>query len=45
MDADWVDRHGLVYSISGDGVDGYTPGDRYWKIDPSTGELVQLRVS
>lgn len=44
-DKDWQDKHGLLYTLSGDGVDGFSPADAYFSIDSLTGELIQQRVS
>ncbi|XP_037782795.1 putative neural-cadherin 2 [Penaeus monodon] len=42
-DVDAVDKGGLLYSISGDGVDGVSPGEAYFSIKPETGDLFQMR--
>ncbi|CAL4064459.1 unnamed protein product, partial [Meganyctiphanes norvegica] len=42
-DPDLVDVGGLVYSISGDGVDGLHYRDHHFAIDPRTGEIRLLR--
>lgn len=44
-DKDWQDKRGLLYTLSGDGVDGFAPADAYFSIDALTGELIQQRVS
>ncbi|XP_066957970.1 putative neural-cadherin 2 isoform X2 [Macrobrachium rosenbergii] len=43
-DDDIVDQGRLVYSVGGDGVDGYGARDAYFTINPHTGELIQLRA-
>ncbi|XP_069945504.1 putative neural-cadherin 2 isoform X2 [Cherax quadricarinatus] len=43
-DKDAGDQHGLLYTLRGDGVDGYTPADAFFTINPRTGELIQLRA-
>ncbi|XP_069159473.1 uncharacterized protein [Procambarus clarkii] len=43
-DKDAQDKRGLLYTLRGDGVDGYTPADAFFAINPRTGELIQLRA-
>ncbi|XP_071513325.1 putative neural-cadherin 2 [Panulirus ornatus] len=43
-DLDALDKEGLVYSVGGDGVEGLSPGDAFFTINPHTGELLQLRA-
>ena len=43
-DLDEIDENGLLYTISGDGVDDLPLEDRYFGINSVTGELIQLRV-
>ncbi|XP_068245433.1 putative neural-cadherin 2 [Palaemon carinicauda] len=43
-DDDIVDQGRLIYSVGGDGVDGYGARDAYFTINPHTGELIQLRA-
>ncbi|KAK4291356.1 hypothetical protein Pmani_035807 [Petrolisthes manimaculis] len=43
-DRDRQDQLGLHYTLSGDGVDGYSPEDAYFTINPRTGELIQQRA-
>nr|XP_045604889.1 putative neural-cadherin 2 [Procambarus clarkii] len=43
-DRDRGDRYGLRYSLRGDGVDGLTPNNAFFTINPLTGELLQLRA-
>jgi len=44
-DVDWIDREGLLYTLTGDGVDGLSPEDAYFSVNPQNGELTQIRVS
>ncbi|XP_064098213.1 neural-cadherin-like [Macrobrachium nipponense] len=43
-DPDHSDEFGLLYTLRGDGVDGHSPDDAFFKINPRTGDLVQLRA-
>ncbi|XP_063872545.1 uncharacterized protein LOC135106984 [Scylla paramamosain] len=43
-DVDKVDAGSLLYTISGDGVDGYGPTDAYFTVDPSSGEVTQRKA-
>ncbi|XP_068222054.1 neural-cadherin-like [Palaemon carinicauda] len=43
-DPDQSDESGLLYTLRGDGVDGYPPEDAFFKINPRTGDLTQLRA-
>ncbi|XP_064116623.1 putative neural-cadherin 2 [Macrobrachium nipponense] len=43
-DPDQSDESGLLYTLRGDGVDGYSPEDAFFKINPRTGDLMQLRA-
>ncbi|XP_066961725.1 neural-cadherin-like [Macrobrachium rosenbergii] len=43
-DPDQMDQLNLRYSISGDGIDGYLPGDAYFSINSKTGDLIQLKA-
>ncbi|XP_064116011.1 LOW QUALITY PROTEIN: putative neural-cadherin 2 [Macrobrachium nipponense] len=43
-DPDLSDESGLLYTLRGDGVDGYSPEDAFFKINPRTGDLMQLRA-
>ncbi|XP_064077719.1 LOW QUALITY PROTEIN: neural-cadherin-like [Macrobrachium nipponense] len=43
-DPDQMDQLKLRYSISGDGIDGYLPGDAYFSINSITGDLIQLKA-
>ncbi|MPC33149.1 Neural-cadherin [Portunus trituberculatus] len=42
-DKDRQDTQGLLYTLSGDGVDGFSPSDAYFSINAHTGELIQQR--
>ncbi|XP_071534241.1 putative neural-cadherin 2 isoform X2 [Panulirus ornatus] len=44
QDADRLDHHGLLYTVRGDGVDGYDPSDAFFTINSLTGELIQRRA-
>ncbi|KAF2363771.1 Reverse transcriptase domain [Trinorchestia longiramus] len=44
VDSDRVDKGGLLYTLTGDGVDGLPPQDAFFSIDPRTGVVTQLRV-
>jgi len=44
-DKDRVDKGGLLYTLAGDGVDGYPLEDAYFSIDPQNGWITQHRVS
>ncbi|XP_064093764.1 putative neural-cadherin 2 isoform X1 [Macrobrachium nipponense] len=43
-DRDELDYQGLLYTVRGDGVDGYTPDDAYFTINSLTGEIMQQRA-
>ncbi|XP_064096378.1 uncharacterized protein LOC135208171 [Macrobrachium nipponense] len=43
-DPDQSDEFGLLYTLRGDGVDGYSSEDAFFKIYPRTGDLIQLRA-
>ncbi|XP_064108251.1 protocadherin Fat 3-like isoform X2 [Macrobrachium nipponense] len=43
-DPDQSDESGLLFTLRGDGVDGYSPEDAFFKIHPRTGDLLQLRA-
>ncbi|XP_066984935.1 putative neural-cadherin 2 [Macrobrachium rosenbergii] len=43
-DPDQSDESGLLYTLRGDGVDGYSPEDAFFKVNPRTGDLLQLRA-
>ncbi|XP_068212828.1 putative neural-cadherin 2 [Palaemon carinicauda] len=43
-DRDSLDYQGLLYTVRGDGVDGYKPGEAYFSINSLTGELIQQRA-
>ncbi|KAK8405865.1 hypothetical protein O3P69_001973 [Scylla paramamosain] len=43
QDSDWLDHHGLLYTVRGDGVDGLDPADAFFTINSLTGDLIQLR--
>ncbi|XP_042206047.1 putative neural-cadherin 2 [Homarus americanus] len=43
-DPDWLDHHGLLYTVRGDGVDGFHPTDAFFSVNSLTGELIQLRA-
>ncbi|XP_066988266.1 putative neural-cadherin 2 [Macrobrachium rosenbergii] len=43
-DPDQSDESGLLYTLRGDGVDGHSPDDAFFKINPRTGDLMQLRA-
>ncbi|KAK8742320.1 hypothetical protein OTU49_001801, partial [Cherax quadricarinatus] len=43
-DKDWLDHHGLLYTVRGDGVDGYLPDDAFFTVNSLTGDLIQLRA-
>ncbi|KAF2364931.1 Cadherin [Trinorchestia longiramus] len=43
VDVDWIDREGLLYTLTGDGVDGLSPEDAFFSVDSNTGQLTQLR--
>ncbi|XP_066971901.1 uncharacterized protein [Macrobrachium rosenbergii] len=43
-DPDQSDESGLLYTLRGDGVDGYSSEDAFFKIYPHTGDLIQLRA-
>ncbi|KAK7013374.1 hypothetical protein SK128_020771, partial [Halocaridina rubra] len=43
-DPDEADEGGLLYTITGDGVDGLGPEDAFFSINPRTGNLMQLRA-
>lgn len=45
VDADSSDAGGLVFRVSGDGVDQHAQGDAFFTINARTGDLIQLRVS
>nr|XP_045606773.1 putative neural-cadherin 2 [Procambarus clarkii] len=44
VDKDWMDHHGLLYTVRGDGVDGHPHDDAFFSINSLTGELIQLRA-
>ncbi|XP_064115329.1 putative neural-cadherin 2, partial [Macrobrachium nipponense] len=43
-DKDELDFQGLLYTVRGDGVDGYKPSEAYFTINSLTGELIQQRA-
>ncbi|XP_045132552.1 putative neural-cadherin 2 isoform X3 [Portunus trituberculatus] len=43
-DADDVDAGRLLYTLSGDGVDGYTPDDAYFEVNSRSGEVMQRKA-
>ncbi|XP_047477091.1 putative neural-cadherin 2 [Penaeus chinensis] len=43
-DVDTVDRDGLLYTLSGDGVDGHGTYSAFFTISPNTGEILQHRA-
>ncbi|XP_037789366.1 neural-cadherin-like [Penaeus monodon] len=43
-DRDRTDQHGLLYTVRGDGVDGYARTRAYFAINSQTGELLLLRA-
>ncbi|XP_045138941.1 putative neural-cadherin 2 isoform X2 [Portunus trituberculatus] len=43
-DIDKVDTGSLLYTISGDGVDGYASSDAYFTVDPNSGEVIQRKA-
>ncbi|KAK4300601.1 hypothetical protein Pmani_027211 [Petrolisthes manimaculis] len=43
-DRDYLDHHGLLYTVRGDGVDGYHPTTAFFTINSLTGELTQLKA-
>ncbi|XP_066968094.1 putative neural-cadherin 2 [Macrobrachium rosenbergii] len=43
-DKDDLDYQGLLYTVRGDGVDGYKPGEAYFTVNSLTGELIQQRA-
>ncbi|XP_042231191.1 putative uncharacterized protein DDB_G0291812 [Homarus americanus] len=43
-DRDRRDQQRLVYSVEGDGVDGYSPSNAFFGINTRTGQLLQLRA-
>ncbi|XP_068213121.1 putative neural-cadherin 2 [Palaemon carinicauda] len=43
-DKDELDYQGLLYTVRGDGVDGYAPSDAYFTINSLTGEIIQQRA-
>ncbi|XP_064093225.1 neural-cadherin-like [Macrobrachium nipponense] len=43
-DRDSLDYQGLLYTVRGDGVDGYRPGEAYFTVNSLTGELIQQRA-
>ncbi|XP_045130294.1 putative neural-cadherin 2 isoform X1 [Portunus trituberculatus] len=42
-DPDWLDHHGLLYTVRGDGVDGFHPDNAFFSVNSLTGEVIQLR--
>lgn len=45
QDSDWLDHHGLLYTVRGDGVDGLDPSDAFFTVNSLTGDLIQLKAS
>ncbi|XP_068228175.1 protocadherin Fat 4-like [Palaemon carinicauda] len=43
-DKDELDYQGLLYTVRGDGVDGFKPSEAYFTINSLTGELIQQRA-
>ncbi|XP_063879939.1 putative neural-cadherin 2 isoform X2 [Scylla paramamosain] len=43
-DKDRQDKQGLLYTLSGDGVDGFSPSDAFFSINAHSGELIQQRA-
>ncbi|XP_068204753.1 protocadherin Fat 4-like [Palaemon carinicauda] len=43
-DPDLSDEYGLLYTLQGDGVDGFSAEDAFFSINPRSGDLMQLRA-